>query len=461
MAEKKYLDFAGLGQYDAKIKALIDQKDAATLKGAKDYADGLAGNYDAAGSAASAQAAAVAEAKGYTDTEVAKANAAAATADGKAVAAQGAAEAAQAAADKAQGEVDALETLVGTLPEGSTVTNVVAYVDKKTEGIASEGAMTELAGRVGVVEGKVATIEGDYLVGADKTELQDNIDEVNALVDVLIGDDTEKSVRTIANEELAAKLIAEDAQESLDTLEEIAAWIQEHPEDAAAMNKAIEDLTAYVGEIPGGKATTVTGMVSEAVTAEHDRATGVEDELSGRIDALEEAVGTEGSVDKMIDDAVAAEAALRVAGDEAAEASAAAALKAAQDAQGEVDALEGVVSALDGVVATKAAQADHEALAGRVTTAEGKITTLEGASHTHDNKGVLDGITAQLVADWNDAVAKEHEHANKDVLDGITSTLVSNWNAAEQNAKNYADGLVAEFVAITTGEIDSLFTTGA
>lgn len=52
-------------------------------------------------------------------------------------------------------------------------------------------------------------------------------------VDTLIGSDASKSVRTIANEELAAQLIPASAQEALDTLQEIAAWIQSHPGDAA------------------------------------------------------------------------------------------------------------------------------------------------------------------------------------------------------------------------------------
>lgn len=71
-------------------------------------------------------------------------------------------------------------------------------------------------------------------------------------VDTLIGSDTGKSVRTIANEELAAQLIPESAQESLDTLAEIAAWIQEHPDDAATMNAAITKLNDIVAGI-GGK----------------------------------------------------------------------------------------------------------------------------------------------------------------------------------------------------------------
>lgn len=63
-------------------------------------------------------------------------------------------------------------------------------------------------------------------------------------VTTLEGSDAGKSVRTIANEELAAQLIPADAQESMDTLTEIAAWIQSHPDDAAAMNAAITKLQA-------------------------------------------------------------------------------------------------------------------------------------------------------------------------------------------------------------------------
>ena len=72
-----------------------------------------------------------------------------------------------------------------------------------------------------------------------------------AEVDTLIGSDTGKSVRTIANEELAAQLIPEGAQESLDTLTEIANWIQEHPDDASAMNTAITKLNGIVAGIGG------------------------------------------------------------------------------------------------------------------------------------------------------------------------------------------------------------------
>ena len=65
-------------------------------------------------------------------------------------------------------------------------------------------------------------------------------------VDTLIGTDTDKSVRTIANEELAAQLIPANANEAMDTLQEIAAWIQAHPGSAQTMNAEITALENYL-----------------------------------------------------------------------------------------------------------------------------------------------------------------------------------------------------------------------
>lgn len=53
MAENKYLDLQGLTTYDEKIKQKIASDDATTLSQAKAYADGLADNYDPAGTAQS------------------------------------------------------------------------------------------------------------------------------------------------------------------------------------------------------------------------------------------------------------------------------------------------------------------------------------------------------------------------------------------------------------------------
>ena len=138
--------------------------------------------------------------------------------------------------------------------------------------------------------------------------IQDNADAieahktaVDAKVTTLVGDDANKSVRTIANEELAAQLIPEGAKESLDTLQEIAAWIQSHPDDASAMNQAITALQTLVGTIPeGATATDIVNYIKELVDAEKARATGVESGLDTRLSAVETLVGEGGSVDDKI-----------------------------------------------------------------------------------------------------------------------------------------------------------------
>ena len=117
---------------------------------------------------------------------------------------------------------------------------------------------TKLEGKIGTVaEGK--TLAG--LVAENAAAIQAHKDAVDAKVTTLIGTDTGKSVRAIANEELAAQLIPENAAESLDTLQEIAAWIQAHPGDASAMNAAIEALQTKVGD------TTVAAQIEASITA--------------------------------------------------------------------------------------------------------------------------------------------------------------------------------------------------
>lgn len=81
---------------------------------------------------------------------------------------------------------------------------------------------------------------------------------ITTKVNTLIGNDSSKSVRTIANEELAAALIPQNAQESLDTLQEIAAWIQSHPDDAA-------DMAADIAALESAAATAITGTVNTSI----------------------------------------------------------------------------------------------------------------------------------------------------------------------------------------------------
>lgn len=196
MSQKKYLSLERLAEYDALLKAKIAQDDASTLDAAKEYADGLIEGVNTSITnitngdivVKEAEHATSADSAVTADSATSAESATKATQDGNgAVIADTYETKADASAklDEAKEYTDTLKTYVGTIPEGATATDVVGYIQEKTSGIASEGAMTELSNRVGIVEGKVSTIEGDYLTSADKTELQTNIDTVSSAVELL------------------------------------------------------------------------------------------------------------------------------------------------------------------------------------------------------------------------------------------------------------------------------------
>lgn len=236
---------------------------------------------------------------------------------------------------------------------------------------------------------RIAAIEADYLKGADKTELQGNIDGVSGKVTTLIGEDTGKSVRAIAAEELAAQLVADGAKESLDTLEEIAAWIQAHPDDASAMNEAIVALQNKVDT--GDK--TVSAFVNDAIAAlsigDYAKAADLT-ALAGRVKAIE-------------DDYLKGE---------------------------HKTALEKAIS--DGDAAT---------LASAKTYAEEKATAAETAA-----KGYADGLAGNYDPKGSAAAA---ETAAKGYADGLAKNYDSVGSAAQAlvDAKAYADGLAGNYDA--------------
>lgn len=266
----------------------------------------------------------------------------------------------------------------------------VSYADLETalaaliDGKAEASALTEEIARAKAAEEAAVAAAG--AAQADVDALEGRMDTAEGKINTLIGEDTGKSVRTIANEELAAQLIGDDAKESLDTLEEIAAWIQSHPDDASAMNAAI---TALQNKVDTGDKT-VSAYVTDAISAlsigDYAKAADLT-ALAGRVTTLETSVNGLGDLAVL---------------DEVAESNLSAELRE-------------------------------------------KVNAASEGNHSHNNKDVIDGITAQNITDWNDAVSKEHVHANATVLEGITSTKVAAWDAAEQNAKNYADGLAANY----------------
>lgn len=175
--------------------------------------------------------------------------------------------------------------------EIARLANVNNYNDTEVRGLISDNADAIAAIKEGAtastlkeLEDSIAGVKTTADAAATKTALDGEITRakaaegqnasdialVKADVEILVGTDNNKSVRTIANEELAAQLIAEGAAESLDTLQEIAAWIQSHPGNASAMNSAIQALqtkTVLGTDGEGTEYATVKAYVEAAIAA--------------------------------------------------------------------------------------------------------------------------------------------------------------------------------------------------
>lgn len=276
-------------------------------------------------------------------------------------------------------QADLDEALATLITGKADQTALQAEIDRAT---AAEEA---LGGRIDSVGGQISNL---------MTEVIPTLDDAIGIMWNMTDDsegDSGKSIRTIANEELAAQLIGENAKESLDTLAEIAAWIQSHPDDASAMNQAIAALQTKVDTGDQTVSAYVTAAIEALKIGDYAKAADLT-ALAGRVEALETTVAGLGDL-----------------------------------------ATEDIVS--------------EDNLSAEL---KEKINASSEGNHSHNNKAVLDEITAEKVAAWdaaeqnakdhanglNEAMdgrmqaveGKAHEHTNKDVLDGITTDVVASWN---------------------------------
>ena len=221
-------------------------------------------------------------------------------------------------------KINALDATVETaaIPENQDGIHVkITEVDGKLTAVEAEIEVSnEINAAKAALEAKIGTVaEGKTLVGliADNaTAIENHKTAIDNKVTTLIGSDADKSVRKIANEELAAQLIPANAAESLDTLQEIAAWIQDHPGDASAMNSAIEVLQkkTKLGEYtPEGQSDAVEYATVKAYVeaVKKELATNTTG-LASRVKANEDAIiiingdsNTTGSINKALADAKA------------------------------------------------------------------------------------------------------------------------------------------------------------
>ena len=441
---KKYVSFDKLSLYDEKIKKVITDGDAAALASAKEYAEGLGVNYDAAGAAATVQ--------GKLDEEVARAKAAE--------------EANAAAAKQAQDEVDALELVVKNIQENAyddtelrgkvtdlennkadktQVATDIAEAVKAEEDARKEAVKAEEDARKEAVQGvqdavdtlsgthatDKAALEAAIALKADKTQVATDIEnavkaEEEARIEAVAA--VQGEVDGIKNdylkgsdkEELEGKINAKADQTALDEVEAVAnAAVKQSDYDVKV--KALEDEDARIA-----------GLVAE----EAERAAGVEESLQNQINTIMSNPDAEGAINSINEftqyvtehgtiadgfrtdiDKNKEDIAAHVALDHDF-AGADAALKAELEGKINAKADASVVEELSGTVATKAAQADLEAL-------DDRVEALETASETHALKteveAISDAMNEYVEAHTGDYTNAQIDEAIKVVSDNVAA----------------------------------------
>lgn len=189
-----------------------------------------------------------------------------------------------------QGKVDSLVDKVGSAAQGETAATGLYALIATAQAQADKG-VTNAANAQTTAEAAQSDVNAlKTTVGADdENGLRARIKANETAISTLQGEDTTKSVRTIASEEVAK--IVDGADTSFDTLKEIAEWISTHGTEAADLSAAVTKLKAIIAGIGGeGEKATVVAYVTDAINALQigDYAKAAElTALAGRVDTLE------------------------------------------------------------------------------------------------------------------------------------------------------------------------------
>lgn len=276
--------------------------------------------------------------------------------------------AAQKAGDDAQADVDALAAKVGTVEDGKTVVGMIAEAQEAAtyDDTAVKEDITGLKTLVG--DTAVAT-QISTAVEAEKTRAEGIESGLRTDVDAIKADYLKAADKEALQTQINTIMNNPDAEGAINSINEFTQYVADH------------------GTIADGMRTDINKN-KEDIAAEVTRATGVESGLDTRLQAVEAAVGEDGSVAGDIADALA-------------------------EAKGYTDTE--VKELADGAVATNAAdiatlkgKVGDKAVSEQITDVTNplaeRVGTLEGKAHTHTNGTVLDGITSEKVAAWDGAV---------------------------------------------------------
>ena len=312
-------------------------------------------------------------------------------------------------------------------------------------GIATDEALTTLAGRVTTAEGKVTTLEGE--MDAVEKKAADNATAI-ADLEGLVGD---TKVATQISDAIAALNLATTYAAKVHNHE--IADVNGLADSIAAAKKAGTDASDALNDYKT--------LNDAAVKVNSDAITGIKNgETMNNFKAVEEALaGKQAAGDYSVVGHKHEIADVNGLSDSIADAKKAGTDAAGAAAQALTDAKAYTDSEMTRLVG-------DTPVGTQITTA---ITNLDLAN-TYDAKGAADdaleaakehanGLNTAMNTRVEALEAIDHDHSNKTVLDGITAEKVAAWDAAEGNAKTYADGLdeamdgrVAALEAKFTGE---------
>ena len=282
-------------------------------------------------------------------------------------------------------------------------------------------------------------------VVSNMEELQAHIDGGRTYEGMMVYVESEGKMYIIgAKPEGQDKPTVEEFGFNQDKFDEGIADVEQGVEDLKAADEEIKGrLNTLEGLVVGGEGEGISAILGDVADLK-TKATELETrdgELQGAIEAVEGDVETlKGNVtdlqakDEELQGAIEAAQTTATQGVQ----DAATAQAAAEAAQGEVDALEVRVGTLEAINHEAYIAADEQVLASAKEHAQGLADA---------EKERAEGVEAELAGrlDIVEAIA-HHSHENKEVLDGITAEKVAAWDGAEQAAKDYADQQITALV---------------
>lgn len=339
---------------------------------------------------------------------------------------------------------------VGDLTLGDvTYETVKAYVDKKTDGIATDAALETLTQRVTTAESDIDALQADVTtLNGDQTVAGSVDKKINdAIIGLEVTDIRETGKYVSAVQQVNGKIVV--TREELPDYSASIAAAKQAGDDAQADVDALETL---VGTIPAGAtATTVVGYVDEAIEDAIDAIPAQTDYTVTVIESSPEGYAKAYTIKQLGADV----ATINIPKDMVVESGSVVTNPEGQTAGtylklvlANADESEIFINVSDLIEYVTSGSAAGDQIVVAVS-ADHKVTaTLSAGSVT----------LAQLHADVQVEINKAHEHSNKTVLDGITAAKVTAWDAAEQNAKDYADSLADDYDAAgaaTTAETNA------